>query len=121
MIYLEAALREIWDLPDIRDREEHLATEVAYADDVDFISLFKHKDIEEVKRILEKYNLLVNNNKTKYTDIKREAKTVDEKWRLVKKMGSLIGDDEDVERRKRLSTAAKNKMQVIWIRKDKIK
>ena len=60
--------------------------------------MVKHKYIEEVQRILEKYNLLVNNDKTEYTDIKREAKTVDEKWRLVKKVGSLIRDEDEVER-----------------------
>ena len=38
----------------------------------------------------------------------------------MKKVGSLIGDEEDTERRKALSTAALNKMHTVWIRKDKI-
>ena len=38
----------------------------------------------------------------------------------MKKVGSLIGDEEDMERRKALSTAALNKMHTVWIRKDKI-
>ena len=36
-------------------------------------------------------------------------------------MGSLIGDDKDVERRKTLSTIALSKLNAVWIRKDKIK
>ena len=37
------------------------------------------------------------------------------------KVGSLIGDEEDVVRRKTLSTVALNKLNNVWIRKDKIK
>ena len=36
-------------------------------------------------------------------------------------MGSLIGDVEDIERRKQLSNVALNKLKNIWIREDKIK
>ena len=46
----------------------------------------------------------------------------DEKiWRETQKVGSLIGDKEDAERRKRLSTAALIKLKNIWIGGDKIK
>ena len=117
ILYLEAALREIRDL---HDREDLIPSEVAYADDVDFISMVQHKDINQVQQVLGKYNLLVNNDKTEYTNIKREAKTEDETWRKVKKVGSLLGDEEDIDRRKTLSTLAMNKMLAIWIRKDKI-
>ena len=110
IIYLEAALREIRDLS---NKEENLPPEVAYADDVDFISMVKHKDVTQVQQILKKYHLLVNNDKTEYTDIKREKKKEDEAWRKVKKVGSLLGDDEDIERRKTLSTAAMKKMLAI--------
>ena len=37
------------------------------------------------------------------------------------KVGSLIGDDKDIERRKTLSTAALNRLNTIWLRNDKIK
>ena len=118
ILYLEAALREIRDLND--NNEENLPTEVAYADDVDFISMVKYKDVSQVQLVLKKYDLLVNNDKTEYTNIKREAKKEDETWRKVKKVGSLLGDEEDINRRKALSTAAMNKMLAIWIRTDKI-
>ena len=42
-------------------------------------------------------------------------------WKEAKKVGSLLGDKEDVERRKRLSIVALNKLTNVWIRKDKIK
>ena len=44
-----------------------------------------------------------------------------ENWRTTKKLGSLLGVTEDINRRKQLATAALNKMNHIWIRKDKIK
>lgn len=36
-------------------------------------------------------------------------------------MGSLIGDDKDVERRKQLSTVALNKLNNVWIKGNKLK
>ena len=62
ILYLEAALKEVRDLPD-HHQEDHLPSEIAYADDVDFVSLIKHKDIKAVQEILKKYNLLVNEEK----------------------------------------------------------
>ena len=44
-----------------------------------------------------------------------------ESWKCTKKVGSLIGDKEDVERRKKLASAAFNRMTTLWIRGDKIK
>ena len=61
-------------LPD--KKEDHLPSEIAYADDVDFVSLIKHKDIKAVQEILKKYNLLVNEEKTEYTEIKREQENL---------------------------------------------
>ena len=42
------------------------------ADDVDFISMIKHKDVGEISKVLKKYKLLVNNDKTEYTTIDRK-------------------------------------------------
>ena len=87
---------------------------------MDFVSTIKHKDIKSVQSVLKKYNLLVNEEKTEYTDIKREQKKEDENWRKVKKVGSLLGDEEDMARRRTLAAAAMGKMDKIWIRQDKI-
>ena len=42
-------------------------------------------------------------------------------YKNTKKVGTLIGDEEDIERRKRLSTAALAKLQNVWVKGDKIK
>ena len=45
----------------------------------------------------------------------------EEDWKNAKKVGSLIGDLEDVERRKQLSTAALNKLYHVWMKGNKLK
>ena len=95
---------------------------MAYADDVDFISMKEHRDVDEIQEVLKPHHLDVNTDKTEYSVLQRKEKVEDEKsWRTTKKVGSLIGDAEDVTRRKSLSTVALNKLNNIWIRKDKIK
>ena len=42
-------------------------------------------------------------------------------WRKVKKVGSLLGDNEDINRRKQLANVALYKLSSIWIRNDKVK
>ncbi|GFR68057.1 hypothetical protein ElyMa_005599000 [Elysia marginata] len=100
------------------DIERLLPREVAYADDVDFVSL-EFVKVEEVQKALERHRLFVNVDKTDFMTLSRNAKD----WRETKskKVGSLIGDKEDVERRKQLSTAALLKLRNIWIGGDKIK
>ena len=101
----------------------------------------KRKEIlqKNVKQILEKENLKVNETKTEETILERKNKSISytcdkseemkitirknetEKWRTTKKLGSLLGVTEDINRRKHLATAALIKINNIWIRKDKIK
>ena len=60
-VYLEAALREVRkDL----SQESKIPNEMAYADDVDFVTVEDHINIDEVQRKLSEYNLLVNADKT---------------------------------------------------------
>ncbi|KAK3788177.1 hypothetical protein RRG08_052142 [Elysia crispata] len=96
--------------------EKTLPTEIAYADDVDFVGL-NFVDTEEVQNTLHKYNLLVNIDKTEFTTLSRAGT----EYKNTKKVGTLIGDEEDVERRKRLSNAALTKLLNVWIKGDKIK
>ena len=93
-----------------------LPTEIVYDYDVDFIGL-EFADIAEVQKTLKKYNLLVNADKTEQTTLSRSGK----EYKNAKKVGTLIGDEEDINRRKRLSTAALAKLQNIWIKGDKVK
>ena len=140
-IYLEYALRKIRSFFK-NDTISSLPQETIYADDVDFITTEKEKQhnlSKYVKEILLEENLKVNESKTEETILERKIKVPyrcerteginlkitkldnEEKWRTVKKLGSLLGDIEDVCRRKQLSIAALNKLQSIWIRKEKIK
>ncbi|GFR78453.1 very-long-chain enoyl-CoA reductase [Elysia marginata] len=111
IIYLEHALRDIrTNISSPTDIERLLPREVAYADDVHFVSL-EFVKVEQVQKALERHRLFVNVDKTDFTTLSRNAKD----WREIKKVGSLIGGKEDVERRKQLSTAALLKLRNIWI------
>ena len=130
IIYLEAALREArqkligqhnLDHNYAKPATKRLPDEIAYADDVDFISIKDHVDIKEIQAILAQYNLQVNEEKTEYTNLVRKNNVIEEEWRTTKKVGSLLGDKEDIARRKTLSNVAFNKLYTIWIRKDKLK
>ena len=76
-----------------------------------------HTDINIVQETLRKYDLFVNVDKTEVTTLSRSR----DDWKGTKKVGSLIGDNEDVERRKDLSNAALNKLTHVWIRGSQIR
>ena len=46
---------------------------------------------------------------------------MEEEWRSEKKVGSLLGDEEDINKRKQLATASMNKIDAIYLKKDKVK
>ena len=116
-IYLEHALKEVRTViaKPKSPLEEKIPREIAYADDVDFVGL-EYIDIDAVQRTLHKFNLKVNIGKTDKASLSKNEDT----WRSTKKVGSLMGDKEDMERRKQLSNAALYKLKNIWIGKDKI-
>ena len=58
----------------------------------------------------------MNHDKTEYTEITRLNGRNKEEWRSTRKLGSLIGDDEDVLRRKQLATAAFRGLWNLWKR-----
>lgn len=60
---------------------------------------------------------MVNENKTEITTVERKKKTnnnVDENWKEVVKLGSKIGDEEDIIRRKNLPSAKLKELTNIW-------
>ena len=65
-------------------------------------------------KVSKKYKLLVNNDKMEYTTINRKESKKEEEWRSAKKVGSLLGDEEDINRRKQLATARAQKHEVAW-------
>ena len=120
VIYLEHALKSLRNSISKPNSQLGyiLPPELIYADDIDFVAPdFTNIDMTQVQDILIKFNLKVNTSKTEITTLTRNS----EEWKKSKKVGSLIGDIEDVERRKYLSNAALHKLTNIWIRGDKIK
>ena len=128
-VYFEMSLRELRkeiDSVPIPTEPKYIASipkEAIYADDADFINnnpLRNDRIISIVKESLLKQNLKVNETKTEFTTLKRGNMNT-ENWRNVKKLGSLLGDSEDILRRKQLSIIASRKLNQIWIKKNKVK
>jgi hypothetical protein len=75
-----------------------LPEEAVYADDTDFINedeARRNVVVEIAAETLLTSNLQVNDDKTEHTVIERGDRNT-ERWRYVKKVGSLIGDAEDI-------------------------
>ena len=116
-IYLELALRELRKALPKPLEDEHLPSEIEYADDTDFISSeieYLNKIKTDAPKILEKWCLAMNSDKTELTTIRRETNKKEETWRNTKKLGTLLGDVEEMQRRKQLATIAQKNMWVIW-------
>ena len=120
IVYLEHALKEVRTaLPrPIVKYEKKIPNEIAYADDVDFIGQ-DYVNIKKIQETIHKYQLKVNKDKTEFTALSKKQNKED--WKNAKKVDSLIGDLEDVERRKQLSTAALNKLYHVWVKGNKLK
>ena len=97
-------------------------SEIKYADDKDFITLQKEKHIlygKIVKDILGDEGLDVNESKTEIVELKRGDRDT-ELWREVVKLGSCLGDAEDIARRKQLALAAFQSMKKVWLDKQHV-
>ena len=119
-VYLEAALRQLrQEVPARPLSDNGLPLELVYADDADFVSTSKSwlADVEATaSTVLPQWSLIMNRDKTEYTDIFRSADRIDEEWRTTRKLGSLLGDEEDIMRRKQLATAAFQSLWSLWKR-----
>ena len=123
--YFEHSLKQVREETGISLKED-FPEEMIYADDYDNLTtdltkkyIFKSK----VKDILGRDNLLVNEDKTEDTVLKRnkhdpkDKKKKNEPWRDTIKLGSKLGDKEDIERRKQLSRVKMVQMKKILKRK----
>ena len=103
--------------------EPTMPDETCYADDGDFIyekEFEKDKLLFIVGDVLLIENLQVNCDKTEVTEYRRENNKSEEKWRHVIKLGTTLGDTEEMIRRKQLSIVAMKEMNELWSRKDKV-
>ena len=101
--------------------DESLPTEIEYADDTDFIT----SELTHIKLIkataptcLNAWNLAMNTEKTENTILKRECDKEDEIWMKTKKLGTFLGDSEELKRRKQLATSSMANMWKVWSRKN---
>ena len=65
--------------------------------------------------------MLVNDDNTEKTALFRGNKEEERKWRNTIKLGSMLGDSEDIKRRKELANIALFNNKGIWKRKKKTK
>ena len=122
--YFESSLKTVRQKTNTTMTEDY-PEEMIYADDYDHLTeelekkrLFKGK----VKELLGKDNLLVNEDKTEDTILRRNKhdrknKQTNEPWRDTIKLGSKLGDKEDIERRKQLARVKMIQMKKILKRK----
>ncbi len=119
--YFQNALIQVRIEVGIDLAKQTLPEEFIYADDYDNLTT----DTDKQKRfkdktpdILREHNLNVNDDKTEETLLKRNKhdkknKTTNEPWRDTIKLGSKLGDREDIKWRKQLSQGAMNKIDEI--------
>ena len=103
-----------------RTYEAALPLDVEYADDTDFISTSRPflNDIERIAPpCLAEWSLTINGSKTERTSISRHVDRIEEEWRMTRKLGSLLGEAEDVARRKQLANVAFRKLSTVWFRR----
>ena len=68
----------------------------------------------------DEFNLQINDTKTEQTVLKK-SDNKNEEWSSTKKLDSLMGGQEDILRRKQLSTTAIHNLNNIWIRKNRVR
>ena len=122
IIYLSAVIEDLEDnLPLTFSMNDDLDITVNYADDLDFINTDSQKlqMIEEIApAIFAKWNLKMNISKTEYTTIQRSTTAEVSEWRRTKKLGSLLGDAEDVQRRMNSSRSVEGQLWKIFSNED---
>jgi hypothetical protein len=122
---LEAAIRELYAQGLMRPEcDVKIPGSAIYADDTDFISLCR-KYIDDVLRMVGPSfggsNLIVNVDKTELITLGLSDVGVDEsKWHGARKLGSLLGVKEDVQRRIQLAWQSFNKLEALWRHRNRI-
>ena len=84
-----------------------------------FIS-YSRPYLNEIERIapvcLGEWSLQINAAKTERTSVSRQVDRTHESWRTTRKLGSLLGEVEDVTRRMQLANVSFHKMWTVWFR-----
>ena len=104
-------------LPQRPQTDIDLPLDITY--DVDFVShsrAFQNQVESIAPTCLRRWFLFVDESKTERISMRRETDRVAEVWRVTKKLGSVLGDAEDVARRKQLALLAFCRMWTLWLR-----
>ena len=131
-LYLANALKDFADKSDkgsenhpelathIRDhcyanvRRTGMLIPLQYADDICWLGINSAHSIENIKKkipgLLEKRNLIINNEKTEEYQIQKEG---DMEWKKCKYLGTLLDTENDMRRRKGLANDAMKKIRNI--------
>ncbi len=116
IIYLDFVLRDLSSELSIPIEQLRM---IIYADDIDFIVATEDEIqfiLAKAPSVFSKWSLSINLEKTEITEIVRSNRA-SECWRTVKKLGSLLGDTEDVTRRIQLAAVAFHRFWKIWFRR----
>nr|CCA28178.1 hypothetical protein PITG_00382 [Albugo laibachii Nc14] len=91
---------------------------IVFANDLGFI----HHDPSRLEHILlvaeqvfRSWSLIINVRKTERKTIARATSAADKSWCNVRKLGSLLGESEDVQQRKSYATAAFRRFWKLWL------
>ena len=112
--YLDNALKKINPETDhLYANNTYLPSHIEYADDVDFILWPNDTNpdtlVNRVKSVFSEYNLVVNNEKTEIVRLSYKADVT-----RIKKLGSYLDDDTDINKRAALSNFALWKFKKVW-------
>ena len=116
IVYLEAALRDLRQKLPTSTRFQ--PCELVYADDCDLVFDTEQEARDSVPIIVEtfgRWNLKVNASKTEFTTVNRNSS----EWYKTRKLGSLLNDGKDIDRRKQLASAAFANFKSLWISRNK--
>ena len=127
-IYLESALRQVranlakaTEMHPRPTEDKELPQEALYADDSDFVSTspsFLQFLEALIPPTIGQFKLQANAAKWERTMLTASANDDSRpSWRTVKKLGSLLGDEEDIERRKFLAAASFKSVRLLWERR----
>ena len=115
-VNLEFALKKLRNKCKSPPEDKPFPNEAVYADDVDLISSSREyiQSLQsKAPAILKEWNLKVNESKLELTKLERSDKNK-ESWRTTKKLGTLLGDQEELTRRKQLAAASFKKAKMMW-------
>ena len=130
IIYLEKALCDQVDNDHVTGEQYYAinsksspADKCIYADNTNLISNCTEKKKLQLMLVTPtsaEFNLQINDTKTEHTVLKKSEKE-NEECHSMKKLGSLMCDQEDILRRKQLSTTALHNLKNIWTKKNRIR